>query len=343
MAYTPEEVEEQSEIMLGNYLITKQTGKEGKICNKVMVTERKYPRKEFYFAIMLERAFGGPVIIASSQGGVNIEDVAKETPEAISYHPINIFKGLTKEKAEEIAVGVGLKNAKKETGEMLLKLYGLFIKSDAQLVELNPYAEDVFGKYFALDAKLRFDDNANFRQKEIFSYRDFSQEDPREVAAQKFDLNYVALDGSIGCLVNGAGLAMAMLDLVSIYGGSPANFLDVGGGATAKAVMEAFKIINSDPKVCSILVNIFGGIMRCDIIAQGIIAAAKGLDIKTPIVCRLQGNNVDEAKFLISSSGLKIIPINNLDEAARLAVKLANIVRIAKSAHLDINLEVPLV
>ncbi|KAL1490462.1 hypothetical protein ABEB36_013151 [Hypothenemus hampei] len=342
MVYSPDEAEDIAGQMLNQYLVTKQTGEKGRICNAVMVAERKFPRKEFYFAVMMERAFSGPVIIASSQGGVNIEEVAAENPDAILYEPIDAIKGLSKEQAEKVAVKVGLESQKEKTADMLLKMYDLFVKKDALLIEINPYAEDAGEKYFSLDAKFRFDDNAAFRQKELFALRDWTQEDEKEVAASKFDLNYIALDGNIGCMVNGAGLAMATMDIISLHGGSPANFLDVGGGATASAVKEAFKIITADPKVHAILVNIFGGIMRCDVIAEGIIAAAKELSLKMPIVCRLQGTNVDDAKVLIASSGLKILPVDNLDEAARLAVKLSNIVSLARDAKLDINFEIPL-
>ncbi|XP_060519042.1 succinate--CoA ligase [ADP-forming] subunit beta, mitochondrial [Cylas formicarius] len=342
MVYSPDEAEDIAGQMLGQYLVTKQTGEKGRICNAVMVAERKFPRKEFYFAVMMERAFSGPVIIASSQGGVNIEEVAAENPNAILYEPIDIIKGLTKEQAEKVAEKVGLASQKEKTADMLLRMYDLFVKKDALLIEINPYAEDAGEKYFSLDAKFRFDDNAAFRQKELFALRDWTQEDEKEVAAAKFDLNYIALDGNIGCMVNGAGLAMATMDIISLHGGSPANFLDVGGGATAQAVKEAFKIITADPKVHAILVNIFGGIMRCDVIAEGIIAAAKELSLRMPIVCRLQGTNVDDAKVLIASSGLKILPVDNLDEAARLAVKLSNIVSLARDAKLDINFEMPL-
>lgn len=342
MVYSPEEAEEIAGKMLGQQLVTKQTGEKGRICNMVMVTERKFPRKEFYFAIMMERSFNGPVIIASSQGGVNIEDVAAESPEAIIYEPIDIMKGLDKATAERVVEKVGLTSQKEKIIDMLNKMYDLFLKKDALLIEINPYAEDVGPTYFSLDAKFRFDDNSQFRQKELFALRDWSQEDEKEVAAAKFDLNYIALDGSIGCLVNGAGLAMATMDIITLHGGSPANFLDVGGGATAQAVKEAFKIITSDPKVLAIMVNIFGGIMRCDIIAEGIIAAAKDLNLKMPIICRLQGTKVDDAKVLIGNSGLKILPVDNLDEAARLAVKLSSIVSLAKDAKLDVNFEMPL-
>lgn len=342
MVFSPEEAADIAGQMVGDYLITKQTGAKGRICNSVMVTERKFPRKEYYFAVMMERAFNGPVVISSSQGGVNIEDVAAENPTAINYTPIDITQGLTAEQAGEIAVKVGLGDKKAQVTEMLLNLYKLFLDKDALLIEINPYAEDSTGDYFCLDAKFRFDDNAEFRQKALFELRDWTQEDPKEVEAAKFNLNYIALDGSIGCLVNGAGLAMATMDIIKLHGGEPANFLDVGGGATANQVKEAFKIITADPKVCAIMVNIFGGIMRCDVIAEGIIAAVKELNLRVPIICRLQGTNVDDAKVLIASSGMKILPCDNLDEAARLAVKLSSIVGLARSAKLDVNFEMPL-
>lgn len=342
MVYTPEEAEEIAGKMLGQLLITKQTGAGGRICNAVMVAERMYPRKEFYFSIMMERQFAGPVIIASAQGGVNIEDVAAADPNAIIYEPIDIVEGLSKQQALKVAEKVGMVKEKEKTADMLLKMYDLFLKKDALLIEINPYAEDANENFFSLDAKFRFDDNAAFRQKELFALRDWTQEDPKEVQASKFDLNYIALDGNIGCMVNGAGLAMATMDIITLHGGSPANFLDVGGGATASAVKEAFKIITSDPNVHAILVNIFGGIMRCDVIAEGIIAAAKDLNMKMPIVCRLQGTNVDDAKVLIASSGMKILPVDNLDEAARLVVKLSKIVSLARDAKLDVNFEIPL-
>merc|ERR1712181_69071 len=217
--------------------------------------------------------------------------------------------------------------------QILLNLYKLFQDKDASMVEINPFAEDSTGNFVCLDAKLKFDDNADFRQKEIFDLRDWSQ----EVAAANFNLNYIALDGDIGCMVNGAGLAMATMDIIKLHGGSPANFLDVGGGATAHQVKEAFKIITGDPKVNALFVNIFGGIMRCDVIAEGIIAAARELNLVTPIVVRLQGTMVDEAKVLIASSGLKILPVSDFEEAARLATKLSAIMTIAKDAHVPVN------
>ncbi|KAG4070221.1 hypothetical protein HA402_003911 [Bradysia odoriphaga] len=343
LVYSSEEAENISGKMINQVLVTKQTGAAGRMCNKVMVAERKFPRREFYFAVMMERAFNGPVLIASSQGGVNIEEVAVENPDAILYEPIDIVEGLKPEQARKIAEKVGLGNVADQISKTLINMYDLFIKKDATLIEINPYAEDAFdtSKYFALDAKMRFDDTAEFRQKELFDMRDYSQEDPKEVAAAKFDLNYIALDGRIGCLVNGAGLAMATMDIIKLHGGDPANFLDVGGGATTEAIKEAFKIITADPKVHSILVNIFGGIMRCDVIAEGIIAATKELNLKTPIVVRLLGTKVEEAKQIIKDSKLRILPRDDLDEAANLAVYLADIVHLAREAKLDVNFEIP--
>merc|ERR1711902_220840 len=308
LVYSPEEVETAAKGMIGDFLITKQTGADGRICNSVMVTERKYTRKEYYIAIMNERAFNGPVIIASSEGGVNIEETAEKNPDAIVKFPIDVMEGLSK---------------------------------DASMVEINPFAEDNSGNFVCLDAKLKFDDNAEFRQKAVFDQRDWSQEDTREVAAAEYNLNYIALDGDIGCMVNGAGLAMATMDIIKLHGGSPANFLDVGGGATANQVKEAFKIITGDPKVNAIMVNIFGGIMRCDVIAEGIIAAARELNLATPIVVRLQGTNVDEAKVLIGASGMRILPVSDLEEAARLTVKLSKIVSMAKDAHIEVKIGLP--
>jgi len=343
LVYSPEEVEEASAGMIGDFLITKQTGAEGRICNSVMVTERKYTRKEFYIAFMNERSFHGPVCIASSEGGVNIEEVAEKNPDAIVKFPIDVMKGLDVEGAKNIAKGIGVHEKKvDEVAQILLNLYDLFQKKDASMVEINPFAEDSTGNFVCLDAKLKFDDNAEFRQKAVFDQRDWSQEDKREVEAANYNLNYIALDGDIGCMVNGAGLAMATMDIIKLHGGSPANFLDVGGGATADQVKEAFKIITGDPKVNALLVNIFGGIMRCDVIAEGIIAAARELNLVTPIVVRLQGTNVDEAKVMIGSSGLKILPVDNLDEAARLSCKLSKIVAVARDAHLDVKFEMPI-
>jgi len=341
LLFSAEEAANVADQMIGDRLITKQTGEKGVPCNKVMVCERKFPRREFYLAIMLERSFGGPVIIASAQGGINIEEIAAEDPSAIFKFPVDIVEGITDATAQEIALKLGLENRLEETKSVVKNLYDAFISNDASLIEINPYAEDTYGKMFALDAKMRFDDNAEFRQKEIFEQRDNSQEDEKEVEAAKYNLNYIALDGSIGCLVNGAGLAMATMDIIKLHGGSPANFLDVGGGATAEQVKEAFKIITVDPNVHAIMVNIFGGIMRCDVIAQGVIAAAEELSLRIPIVVRLQGTNVEDAKALIAMSNLRILACDNLDDAAKMAVKLSQIVSMAKSANIDVNFEIP--
>jgi len=338
LLYSPEEIELAAGDMIGDFLITKQTGAEGRICNSVMITERKFTRKEYYLAFTNERTFGGPVLIASSEGGVNIEEVAERNPDAITKTPIDIKQGLSFQTAKEVANNLGIAPAKQdEVAQILLNLYDLFINKDASMVEINPFAEDSTGTFVCLDAKLKFDDNAEYRQKEVFNQRDWTQEDSREVEAANYNLNYIALDGDIGCMVNGAGLAMATMDIIKLHGGSPANFLDVGGGATSQQVKEAFKIITGDPKVNAILVNIFGGIMRCDVIAEGIIAAARELNLTTPIVVRLQGTMVDEAKVLIAASALKILPVSDLEEAARLVCKLSAIVEIAKDAQVQIK------
>ncbi|CAK9795561.1 Succinate--CoA ligase [ADP-forming] subunit beta, mitochondrial (Fragment) [Anthophora plagiata] len=289
MCETPEQAKTLASSMIGKLLITKQTGAAGKICNSVMVTTRMFPRKEYYLSVMLERTFDGPVVIVSKQGGVNIEDIAATNPEAISYIPVNIMKGLSVDQVKQIVDKLGIEGEGKDITSMIVcNLYELFIETEALLLEINPFALDICGDYFALDCKCSFDDSSEFRQKELFTLQDLTQLDPNEVRAGKFNLNYIALDGNIGCMVNGAGLAMATMDLIKLNGGMPANFLDVGGTATADTVKEAFQIIVSDPKVEAILVNIFGGIMRCDIIAQGIITASKDLDLKVPIVVRLQ-------------------------------------------------------
>merc|ERR1712158_25065 len=341
LVYSPEEVEESAKGMIGDFLITKQTGADGRICNSVMITERKYTRKEYYIAFMNERAFNGPVIIASSEGGVNIEETAEKNPDSIVKFPIDAVQGLTVEGSKNVAVKLGIHDTKvDEVAQILLNLYKLFVSKDASMVEINPFAEDNVGNFVCLDAKLKFDDNAEFRQKEVFAQRDWTQEDPSEVEAANYNLNYIALDGDIGCMVNGAGLAMATMDIIKLHGGSPANFLDVGGGATAHQVKEAFKIITGDPKVNALLVNIFGGIMRCDVIAEGIIAAARELNLSTPIVVRLQGTNVNEAKAMMASSGMKLISRDNLDEAARLAAKMSSIIGLAKEAGLNVSFDI---
>ncbi|XP_070149251.1 succinate--CoA ligase [ADP-forming] subunit beta, mitochondrial-like [Polyergus mexicanus] len=338
MCETPEQVKESASNMIGKVLITKQTGAAGKICNSVMVTARMFPRKEYYLAVMLETAFDGPVIIVSKRGGVNIEEIAAAHPEAVSYIPIDISKGLTSAQADSVAEKLELTGHSKEIASIVAcNLYELFVEKDALLLEINPFAEDICGQYYALDCKCKFDDSADFRQKELFALKDTTQMDPKEVEAEKYNLNYIALDGNIGCMVNGAGLAMATMDIIKLYGGIPANFLDVGGTATIETVTEGFKILSSDPHVEAILVNIFGGIMRCDIIAQGIIDAFKQLHLQVPVVVRLQGTNVDKAKKLILDAKLEVISVDEFAEAAETAVKLALMMNLAKSLDLDIH------
>ncbi|KAJ2963638.1 hypothetical protein NQZ79_g1456 [Umbelopsis isabellina] len=349
--FSPEEAKQMAEKMIGSKLITKQTGAAGKPCNSVFVVERKYARREYYFAILMDRKSAGPVLVASSQGGVDIEAVAAENPDAIITMPIDIHKGLSREQAVDLATRVGFSPAGiEQAADTFEKLYKLFIEKDATQVEINPMAESsdhqganpyrhFYKIVLCMDAKLNFDDNAEFRQKDAFALRDTTQEDSREIAAAKHNLNYIGLDGTIGCLVNGAGLAMATMDIIQLNGGSPANFLDVGGGATPEAVKAAFEIITSDPHVSSAFVNIFGGIMRCDVIAQGIIAAAKDLDLNIPVVVRLQGTKVNEAKALIAESGLRIFAVDELDQAASKAVQLSNIVKLAREANVSVKIE----
>lgn len=321
--------------MIGQHLMTKQTGPSGKICNSVMVAERKFARREFYFAIAMLREFNGAVLIASRHGGVNIEDVAAESPDAIIYQPIDPIKGLTTDMVKCVALKVGIIDQPSTTLKMLCKMYELFVNKDALLVEINPYIEDVCMNYFVLDAKLNFDDSAKFRQPELFALHDPSQEDPKEVAAKSFGLNYIALDGSIGCMVNGAGLAMATMDILKLSGGTPANFLDVGGTATAEATKNAVKIILMDPNARTIFVNIHGGIMRCDIIVEGLLQAIKELNIKIPIVVRLQGNKQAEAKKMILDAKTNVITRDDFTEAAEMAVRCSNIISIAHGGDLE--------
>ncbi|XP_071084432.1 succinate--CoA ligase [ADP-forming] subunit beta, mitochondrial-like [Haliotis cracherodii] len=344
LVFSADEAKDLASKMLNHKLFTKQTGSEGRLCSNVLVAERLYSRREFYFAITMERSFGGPVLVGSSQGGMNIEDVAKDNPSAILKSAVDIASGLSKEQTIKLAADMGFSDqCVDEAADYMMKLYNdIFLKYDATLVEINPMSEDANGRVYCMDCKLNFDDNASYRQKDIFSLRDWSQEDDRDQRAAEADLNYIGLDGSIGCLVNGAGLAMATMDIIKLHGGTPANFLDVGGGATSQQVTEAFRLITSDPKVHAILVNIFGGIMRCDIIAQGIVAAAAELQLKIPIVVRLQGTRNEDAKAIIAASQMKILACDNLDEAARMVVKLSTIVTLAREADIHVKFELPL-
>ncbi|RHY07441.1 hypothetical protein DYB25_000898 [Aphanomyces astaci] len=343
MCTKAEDAKNFAQKMIGETLVTKQTGEKGIEVAKVFLMERVYLRREMYFSILMDRASQGPVLVGSPAGGTSIEDVAHNTPELIFKENIDIMTGPTNEQLTRLASNMGLEGAPLSRGvELLDNLYKMFIGVDATQVEINPLAETPDGQVFACDAKINFDDNAAFRQAEIFAQRDKTQEDAREVEASAYDLNYIGLDGNIGCLVNGAGLAMATMDIIQLFGGSPANFLDVGGGATEAQVKKAFEILNADTQVKSILVNIFGGIMRCDVIAAGIIAAVKDLGMKKPIVIRLQGTNVEKARALIENSGFRMIVANDLDDAAQKAVKIADIVTQAEEVHVNVTFELPL-
>jgi len=348
ICYDEADVKRVASKMLGANLITKQTDEKGRPVEKVFLCERKFPRREYYCSITMDRGLGdansqfGPVLVASAAGGMNIEEVAMENPDAIVKHHIDMNVGITDEKAAEIAAKVGFPAAAQASAATFFQnLYKLFVAKDCTTVEINPMSLDLDGEVYAMDAKVNFDDNAFYKHKEVFDLKDWAQEDPREAVAAQADLNYIGLDGSIGCLVNGAGLAMATMDIIQLHGGSPANFLDVGGGATAAQVTEAFKLITSDSRVKAVLVNIFGGIMRCDVIAEGIVTAAETLDMKVPIVVRLQGTNVTEAKAIIAGSKMKILSCDNLDEAAKLSANLANIIEAAQASNINVDFSLP--
>ncbi|KAK9323408.1 succinate--CoA ligase [Lipomyces orientalis] len=340
---SPVEAKIYAEQMLGHKLITKQTGAAGKLCTAVYVVEREFVRREAYLAILLDRTTRGPVIVASSQGGMDIETVAKETPDAIFSTPIDIHTGVTDEIATKVAEALGFSAAAtKEAAETVKKLYKVFQEKDATQVEINPLSETIDRRVLAMDAKLGFDDNASFRQPEVWGWRDTTQEDADEIEAAKYGLNFIKLDGNIGCLVNGAGLAMATMDIIKLNGGEPANFLDCGGGATAEAIRQAFGILLREPKVTAIFVNIFGGIVRCDNIAKGLIATTQEMNITVPIVARLQGTNVEEAQRLINNSGLKIFSFTDLDEAAQKVCQLSKVVSLAREIDVNVSFELPL-
>lgn len=308
--------------MLGHKLITKQTPKEGIPVNKIMVAESVNIKRETYLCILMDRQKNGPVIIASPAGGVDIEAVAEKTPHLIKNIPIDIFEGITDSMANELAVFLEFKgDLKGKAAEEIKKLWHLFVSVDAVQIEINPLVETDDGKVIAVDAKLNFDDNAKFRQKDVFAMEDVTESDPREVEAAKYNLNYIGMTGNIGCLVNGAGLAMATMDIIKLYGGEPANFLDVGGGVQEEQVKAAFKIITSDPSVKAILVNVFGGIVNCATIANGIVNAIKSMGLKVPLIVRLEGTNATEARKIIKESGLNIQTADNLDDAAQKSVK----------------------
>ena len=323
-----DEVRSAAESILGMQLVTHQTGPKGKKVNRLYIEDGSSIEKELYLSVLVDRGSSRIAFVASTEGGMNIEDVAAETPEKIHTLTIDPASGFSGYHGRWIAYGLGLKGDQvKQCVKLISQIYSCFLAKDASLLEVNPLVITSDGGLICLDAKMGFDSNALFRHPDIAELRDLDEEDEKEVQASKYDLNYISLDGSIGCMVNGAGLAMATMDIIKLYGASPANFLDVGGGATREKVTEAFKIILSDEKVEGILVNIFGGIMRCDVIAEGVVAAARELDLSVPLVVRLEGTNVELGKKIMNESGLPIIAADNLADAAQkivAAVKGAN-------------------
>ena len=318
LAHSIDEVREHSAEMLGKTLVTVQTGPAGKQVQRLYITDGVDIQKEFYLALLVDRESGRIAIVASTEGGMDIEKVAHETPEKIETITIDPATGLMPHHGRAVAAALGLSgDLAKQAARVLAKLYEAFLGTDASQIEVNPLAVTDKGEVMVLDAKVGFDNNAEFRHPDLEELRDLSEENPAEIEASKYDLAYIKLDGNIGCMVNGAGLAMATMDIIKLNGAEPANFLDVGGGASKEKVTAAFKIILSDPAVQGILVNIFGGIMRCDIIAEGIVAAAREVDLKVPLVVRLEGTNVQQGKDILASSGLPIIAANDLGDAAR--------------------------
>jgi len=321
---TPEEVLKATRELIGKVLVTHQTGPRGKEVRKVLIEAGSVPKREMYLSILIDRTIGRPSFLASTEGGMDIEAVAAQTPEKILKEPVDPAVGVQPYQARKIAYALGLGGPHLQaTVNLILGVYKAFIETDASLIEINPLIIDQHDRVMALDAKMNFDDNALFRHKDLEAMRDVYEEDPREVEASKFGLNYIGLDGNIACMVNGAGLAMATMDIIKYYGGSPANFLDVGGGATTEKVTEAFKILVSDKNVKGILVNIFGGIMKCDVIANGILAAVKQVNVNVPLVVRLEGTNVELGKQILKESGLAIIPADSMADAAQKIVQAA--------------------
>lgn len=321
---TPEEAREVASQMLGQTLVTHQTGAQGRVVHVVLVAKSVEIEREIYFALLRDRGLASPLVVASTEGGVEIEAVAEKSPEKILREPIHPLAGLQPFQARKLAKQLGFKSDQlKAAARLFSALYRTFIELDCSMVEVNPLVLTKTGEVLALDAKFDFDDNALYRHPEIAAMRDTSEEDPREVEASKHGLNYIGLDGNIACLVNGAGLAMATMDIIKFYGGSPANFLDVGGSATEEQVTEAFKILVADRHVESILVNIFGGIAKCDVIAQGIISAARTVHLSVPLVVRLEGTNVKAGKKLLADSGLAVLSADDLADAAEKVVKAA--------------------
>lgn len=318
-----DEVRTYASEILGKTLVTHQTGPEGKEVKRLLIEEGCDIQKEYYVGLVLDRATSRVVLMASEEGGTEIEEVAEKTPEKIFKEEIDPVIGLTAFQARRIAFNINIPGKLvNQAAKFMLALYNAYIEKDCSIAEINPLVVTGDGKVMALDAKLNFDSNALYRQKDILEYRDLEEEDPKEIEASKYDLSYISLEGNIGCMVNGAGLAMATMDIVKHYGGDPANFLDVGGGATAEKVTEAFKIILSDPNVKGIFVNIFGGIMKCDVIAEGVVEAAKQVGLKVPLVVRLEGTNVDLGKKILAESDIDIIAADSMSDGAEKIVSL---------------------
>jgi succinyl-CoA synthetase beta subunit len=322
LTHSVEEAAEEAKKMLGRTLVTHQTGPVGKQVNRVYLEDGSDIQKEFYLAVLLDRETSRVSFVASTEGGMNIEEVAAETPEKIVSFTVDPAAGFSAYHGRRVAFALGLEGKQvKQCVGLIATLYKMFIEKDMDMLEINPLIITNAGDLKCLDAKMGFDDNALYRHPDITELRDETEEDAKELEASKYDLNYIALDGEIGCMVNGAGLAMATMDIIKLYGAEPANFLDVGGGATKEKVTEAFKIITSDPQVKGILVNIFGGIMRCDVIAEGVVAAVKEVGLKVPLVVRLEGTKVAEGKKIINESGLDVIAADDLGDAAAKIVK----------------------
>ncbi|HWO77940.1 MAG TPA: ADP-forming succinate--CoA ligase subunit beta [Bacillus sp. (in: firmicutes)] len=318
IAKSLDEVRTYAEELLGKTLVTHQTGPEGKEVKRLLIEEGCDIQKEFYVGLVLDRDSSRVVLMASEEGGTEIEEVAEKTPEKIFKEYIDPVVGLTPFQARRIAFNINIpKELVNQAVKFMLGLYQVFVEKDCSIAEINPLVTTGDGKVMALDAKLNFDSNALYRHKDIVEYRDLDEEDPKEIEASKYDLSYISLNGNIGCMVNGAGLAMATMDIIKHYGGDPANFLDVGGGATAEKVTEAFKIILSDKNVKGIFVNIFGGIMKCDVIATGVVEAAKQVGLQVPLVVRLEGTNVNEGKKILNESGLNIIAAESMADGAQ--------------------------
>jgi len=325
LAKSPEEAKQIASQMLGMMLITHQTGPEGREVKTLLIEEGLPINKEFYLGITLDRVTGRNVFMASSAGGMDIEKVVEETPELILKETIDPSVGLRPFQARKLAFGLGIpSDLVNQAAKFMLSLYEAFEKADASLIEINPFLLTKDNRLIALDAKVNFDDNAMYRHKDYAELRDLNEEEPLEIEASKYDLNYIKLDGNIGCMVNGAGLAMATMDIIKLAGGEPANFLDVGGGASQERVEQAFKILLADDNVKAVLINIFGGIVRCDMVANGVVAAAKNLGVSIPIVARLEGTNVEEGRRVLADSGIGIIPATGMADAAEKAVSAAN-------------------